>query len=469
MKAKRCFFLGLLIIIGSNLHTPLASAADSWKSTGSMLHPRADFTATLLQSGQVLIVGYNWQKQAELYDPPSETFVATGSTLYSHANGATATLLNSGKVLVVGGMSAQQSAELYHPDAGVFEDAPGINAVHTFHTATLLADGRVLIVGGQDENGPQTHAVCEIYDPQTGAFSLTDSLNVDRSGHTATLLPDGTVLIVGGFQTTTPGNGMNVSSCEIYDPANGTFALVPELSQPRSGHQAALLNNGKALISGGSWTWRSGELYDFATNTWSLTGDIVATRRSYHTATLLQNGRVLLAGGYIDAATSSAEFYDPLTNSFFADENMISARTQHAAVRLQNGNVLVAGGFNADNEAMALAEICIIDTTAVVGVSDNMTSGAPSFFQLMQNYPNPFNPVTTIRFQLSHPSHVELFIYALDGRKVKSLISRQYNSGVHAIEWNGLDESGQLVSSGVFQYVLQVDGFRDSKKMVFLK
>ncbi len=96
---------------------------------------------------------------------------------------------------------------------------------------------------------------------------------------------------------------------------------------------------------------------------------------------------------------------------------------------------------------------------------------APSQFDLAQNFPNPFNPTTMIHFQLpsSVSGTVELAIYDLLGRKVRTLISKPAIPGFYQIEWNGRDDEELQVSSGVYVYVLRAGKFAFSKKMVKLQ
>ncbi len=469
MKTRKRLLIGLLVLISFILQNYHVQASDHWVAANNMLHPRLDHTATLLQNGKVLVVGGDFP-EAELYNPEDRTFQTTGTLPSFGLRGGTATLLQNGKVLITGGMNSQQDARLYDPQTGSFSPTDSLNVPHSFHTATLLPDGRVLIAGGQDQNGPQTHAVCEIYDPQSDTFGLTDSLNIDRSAHTATLLTNGQVLIVGGFRTTTPGNGSNLESCEIYDPVSGVFNLVQNLGVPRGSHQATLLDNGRVLISGGAWNNRYCELYDVTANTWSQTGDMTVIRRSSHTATLLHNGKVLLAGGYTDAVASSAELYDPVTKSFTAVDSMFTPREQHTATILLDGNVLVTGGYSTSS-TINLAEVYLVDTTVVEGIDHELSHqlAAPQSFKLFANYPNPFNPKTNIQIQLPLSANVRLSVYNIIGKKVRTLADHQFNAGTHSISWNGLDDNGKPVSSGIYLYVMESNGYRDTKKMMLIK
>ncbi len=93
----------------------------------------------------------------------------------------------------------------------------------------------------------------------------------------------------------------------------------------------------------------------------------------------------------------------------------------------------------------------------------------PEAFALLQNYPNPFNPSTTISFALPEAGVVQLTIYNLHGQEVRTLASGNYASGKYAITWDGKDESGQIVPSGVYLYKLRVNGFVQTRKMTFMK
>lgn len=96
---------------------------------------------------------------------------------------------------------------------------------------------------------------------------------------------------------------------------------------------------------------------------------------------------------------------------------------------------------------------------------------APSRFELAQNFPNPFNPTTAIHFQLpsSVSGTVELAIYDLLGRKVRTLLNKPAAPGFYQLEWNGRDEEEFEVSSGIYVYVLRAGNITLSKKMIKLQ
>jgi len=94
---------------------------------------------------------------------------------------------------------------------------------------------------------------------------------------------------------------------------------------------------------------------------------------------------------------------------------------------------------------------------------------APSDFVLHQNYPNPFNPSTTINFRLAKSGLVTLKIFDLSGRGIKTLIEGPRDAGVHTVTWDGTNQSGQPIASGIYVYRLQADEFSQAAKMMFIQ
>ena len=93
----------------------------------------------------------------------------------------------------------------------------------------------------------------------------------------------------------------------------------------------------------------------------------------------------------------------------------------------------------------------------------------PEHFSLHQNYPNPFNPETEIRYQLPEAVHVSLEIYNLLGQKIRTLVDENKQAGYHTTHWDGSNDFGNAVASGVYLYVLKAGEFSDVKKMILMR
>jgi hypothetical protein len=375
---------GTFHVIASSLGDRSQTAAatisvltSGFKPTGTMTIARSGHTATLLANGKVLVAGGD--ASAELFDPDSGTFMPTGS-MTSARYGSTATLLADGKVLIAGGfgpgtsqLPRLSSAELYDPGSGTFTATGSMAVGRVLHTATLLSDGRVLIAGGTDTSGGGGAATAstELYDPSTGTFTITGSMASERAEHTATLLPSGKVLIVGGWN----GHAADAADdppwdplfAELFDSSSGTFTSTGSMSTTRIGHSAITLAGGKVLVLGGVPTIqniheqppdpRYAEVYDPAAGTFSSAGSFTLLRTKY-TATLLTDGMVLTAGGeQAGIVVTSAELLDPITGTLLTTGGLVIARTGHTATRLNDGRVLVTGGTDSSGNALASAEL----------------------------------------------------------------------------------------------------------------
>jgi len=103
------------------------------------------------------------------------------------------------------------------------------------------------------------------------------------------------------------------------------------------------------------------------------------------------------------------------------------------------------------------------------GIEERQNTKTPGAYQLNRNYPNPFNPSTIIGYQLPAEEHVELRIYNTRGRLVLTLINDKRPAGNNSVVWDGSDESGRLVASGLYIYRIKAGGFISTKTMLLVR
>jgi hypothetical protein len=354
---------------------PRQSPMSAWTATGTMIDGRVFFTATLLPDGKVLVVGgfrngdgTGPLASAELYDPTTASWTATGKMLQARA-GHTATLLPDGTVLVAGGGTSPsdtlRSAESYDPRTGSWSATGSMTKARGSHTAILLRDGRVLVAGGGvGISSSGIEASAELYDPKGRSWAATGKMRDARTLHTATLLTDGKVLVSGGQSRSDTA----LASAELYDPVSESWIVSSNMITGRAGHTVALLHDGKVLVAGGvsggftgdltpSDILASAELYDPASGSWKATGSMVTPRFGF-VATRLPDGRVLVAAGdTLGSPPLDAELYDPNNGSWTATGNLINGRAGHTAALLPDGKVLVVGGEGPGGIGLASAEL----------------------------------------------------------------------------------------------------------------
>jgi hypothetical protein len=351
-----------------------------------MSAPRADHTATLLLNGKVLVAGgraggfANAVATAELFDPATNTFSATGSMTTPRV-GHSATLLSNGRVLVAGGGDAAQggpaSAELYDPSTGAFTTTGSMTRLAGRHAATLLRDGKVLLTGCAI---PCNSAIAELYDPATGRFA--DIGSPDAGSGPATLLTDGRVLITGGCLDI----GVVGAKAQVFDPRTSKFSATGLMTTGCADiHRAVLLPDGNVFFAGSAENDGSpadAEMYDAAAGKFARLGVTIGPHE-FSTATLLPDGTVLIAGGQLPGGNGvpGSERYLPTAGTFALTTNMNTGRHLHTATLLPNGTVLIAGGYSVWPAATADTEIyhpgALIAAPALFSVSgDGRGQGA---------------------------------------------------------------------------------------------
>lgn len=349
---------------------PLTIVSVGFATAAPMASARVGHTATLLSDGSVLVAGgtSGANPSAELYIPASSSFISTSGAMVYPRSGHSAALLPNGWVLVVGGGDGHgnffKTAELFNPVTRSFSATGDLNQARTGATATSLPNGNVLIAGGQDASGNLLSSA-ELYDMSTGVFTLTGSMRHPRSQHTATLLANGKVLMLGSMKET--------EQAELYDSLSGIFATTGSLLQARAHHTATLLPNGNVLVAGGTQVMPPGgggapaapvsldsvEIYDPVQGVSRNAGRLLTARDS-HSATLLANGTVLVAGGFVhdfdgDAQSEwytifRAEVFDPVASLSTAAASLEGDRAEHLATTLDHGKILITGGISGYQE-----------------------------------------------------------------------------------------------------------------------
>jgi hypothetical protein len=176
-----------------------------------------------------------------LFDPQTRQRTRLSPSVLQQCDG-TPVLLKDGRVLIVGGVqclpfallrAGQRTcgglrlAQIFDPASLTFTATGDLNETRVFASAILLNNEKVLVIGGSQNFPGSSLMSCEVYDPATGIFTKTGNMHLARTHPLATLLPNGNVLIHDGDYVGNPSGGSaGVIQDEIYDPSNGSFQLV---------------------------------------------------------------------------------------------------------------------------------------------------------------------------------------------------------------------------------------------------
>lgn len=351
---------GLALSAAAQTTTP----AGQWSQTGRLPVAMSSHTATCLADGQILVVGggassagiTNATNAAALYDPATGKWTPTGKMLTKRA-GHTASLLPDGRVLVVGGEYSVvrfpnvtnyflNTAEIYNPATRKWTRAASmLSSARSGHTATTLADGRILVTGGMAawwhriRRGSWT-AGAEIYNPSSGKWTSAGNLSSAKSGHAAALLSDGRVMVTGGY---TYGRGI-LKTVDLFDPAAAVWSSGAPMATARMGHFAVTLPSGNVLVGGAPGSPVC-EVFDASTGMWTATGNQPAANGG--PAILLGDGRVLSVQNNppVGLPPNPTAIYDPSIGTWAAVPSPFGSRlTGFALTACADGGVLLSGG-----------------------------------------------------------------------------------------------------------------------------
>jgi M6 family metalloprotease-like protein len=202
---------------------------------------------------------------------------------------------------------------------------------------------------------------------------------------------------------------------------------------------------------------------NFATDsisfTWDESIDVDGDELLYDfTASLIVNGQV--KAEYNSSSLTIREMkidHQSVFDEIFAAQAMfgeiewdVSVRDSMVEVTSENGALTL--GVNA--------------SAAVLSINGELL---PEVFSLHQNYPNPFNPVTKLRYDLPENGHVNITIYDMLGREVKTLINQTQDAGYRSVIWDATNDYGKPISAGIYLYQIQAGEYMRTKKMVLLK
>lgn len=145
-------------------------------------------------------------------------------------------------------------------------------------------------------------------------------------------------------------------------------------------------------------------------------------------------------------------------------------------IRLENDTALVSDFYKdtiniakRDSFVLRADAIILFESNVLTNVAQQILSNIPDNYSLSQNYPNPFNPTTKIQFGLPLSENVDLKIYDILGREVRSLVNERYDAGMYSVQWDGRNNYGQQVATGMYIYHIRAGQFVQTKKMLLMK
>jgi hypothetical protein len=296
-------------------------------------------------------------------------------------------LLDDGRALIVGGFTynyatLDSGAELYDPATNAFSFAGNMQGVRMDPMLAKGVAGEVLAIGGADANTDGS-ALVESWSVTTKAWSPRPLLSTFRNFGTATKLADGRVLVAGGLSQYDQNA---LTTAEIYDPVAKKWTPAGNLSGSRAFHTAWALADGRVLVAGGARRWTlvpryspeggselsSAEIYDPATNTWGITGALSSARWVAGCSPgRVANGRPIFVGGAtaFGSVVSTIDAFDPAAGKWSIAATLTAPRAP--LVVAYAGGSFLAAGAEVFVPSSKLADLCDV-ATGLCAATDSM-------------------------------------------------------------------------------------------------
>jgi len=251
----------------------------------------------------------------------------------------------------------------------------------------------------------------------------------------------------------------------------GTITIAAASSSPLSGKGALIYLTGKILKAGTTALTIAGFEYNEGTPTVGVTSGSVTGTLVNHPPVITGQSKVpdtlQVGSSYTFAVTATdPDPNDTLTYTWSVNDTVKQVgRSPFFTTTLPvlKGNVIVKVVVT-DMGGLSVSATWTFLVTAV-----QKQPSLPTQFGLDQNYPNPFNPTTVISFDVPKPSAVRIVVYDILGKEVRTLVNNTMSPGTYHVTWDGLNDEGRQVSSGIYFYRMEAGSFVSMKKMLLLK
>ena len=374
------------------------------------------------------------------------------------------------KIYAIGGVNGYNSNEEYDPATIKWTVKKSMPTGRAF-IGTGVVDGKIYVIGGSILFGAALNTV-EMYDPADNSWTSKASLPTGRHGVGSCAI-DGRIYVIGGSISTSSA----LTAVELYDPLTDEWTVdLADMPTARWEPECAAVN-GKIYVIGGFPSPSSGassdavEMYDPVANEWTIKASL-PERRGGGTVVYV-NGLIYYFGGSPShgGPQNNVFAYDPASDEWTILPDMPFAWFLMTASSIDGKVYLMAGAKIAwphNDNFHGLYSYQPPDITTNIE-QNKIVSKHPEVIALGQNYPNPFNPTTTIFYSLPKNEYVQIHIFDALGRVVQTLIADNQNPGNHQVTWNGLDNTGSPVASGVYFCTMTSGGFSGTRKLLLLR
>lgn len=415
---------------------------------------------------------------ASLFAQPGWTPAADMPT----ARSGICSIVFNGKIYVLGGRdnSGQilKSVEVYDPVENKWETNIPQLSKERENGAAVVFLGIPFVIGGRDKNGQPMKKVeflgkkKEDGGEQDGEDEWRDfsELREKRAGLAAVVLED-KLYAIGGL--TVRGQAEQfLDTVEFYESSEDGWLIADnwQLDFASASFSTVVLNDSAFTIGGFSTLGPLGFVQRYHPVAGISGRQSLLTPRGGAAAATVAD-RIFIMGGFGQGnqVLRTVEYFEPSSNRWRRGRVLKTAREDFAAVAVGDKIYLIGGR---DSSGQAISSVEVAEATEIVTSVVSPNPAVPFDFDLEQNYPNPFNPETKLIYRVSaglSNAKVRLLVYNLRGMLVKTLVDSKLSPGRYEVIWDGTDDNGSAVASGIYLYALTQGDFVTAKKMTLIR
>lgn len=374
-----------------------------------------------------------------------------------------------GKIWVIAGKSqvnnTLNTVDCFDLTRKEWESSPAKLIHSRFDAAAVIYQNKIFVIGGRNDR--QILNSVEYYDPNVGQWQEFKPMTYPRWGPSAVVYHD-KLFVINGItdKSVIPAP---VDSVEYWDEAAKAWKKSKDwqLYQARGFAQSVVLDSFVYTLGG---RWFDNKLEIFERYGWTSGTDTLKPLpdpRIYFCALKVKELLYIIGGLGLNGSEllhNSIDYFSPFWNEWYALNIPISKPRASLAAVSDDTSIYILGGIDANFKVMnsleQLTGIPLESVPPTAVVTEDRPRASPESHELLMNYPNPFNSVTTISFQLArHETQFDLVIFNLRGEQVRAFGLNSLAPGVHQVQWNGTDETGRPVDSGIYFARLRSDRF----------
>jgi N-acetylneuraminic acid mutarotase len=343
-------------------------------------------------------------------------------------------------------------------------------------SAICSFNDKIYVFGGVSPNG-YSDAQKSIYEYDPLANTWTQKADMPYyNAFCGIAVLNNIIYLIGG---TTNIFAPPISTVMAYEPATESWIQLADMHKARAFLNICVVDSMIYAFGGGdenlvSYAFKDVEVYDPATNTWTIKEDMPMSRLGLNSFAL--NGNIYLVGGVTDGlqVVATNEMYDPLAHTWIAKSPLQEIRQSYFLGMVED-KVYAIGGSYPDpanpGEPIVLNSVEEYDPSLDQSSTLGNHAGIQYQDQLLQvrNYPNPFNANTTLQYKQTTAAKTELIVYNLLEQKVRTLVNSKQQAGNHQIQWDGKDDHGRVVKSGVYIYIIRSGKKIQTGKMILIR